>query len=204
MPDASDQDQRIAEQIIKARLPTIGDVPFVPKIRMNRKGQREIEKAEVRIMKSNSTGQKPKMGLVANGGAGAWEVSIDETLEGPQQWFGQIEGPACYLHFPVTNVQFIDEMRRFLQAHLNPDRCSHETPSSSSSTGELSISAHDGSTVTLLWDDEGNDRCFVLIKGKGELRARFSLSRSDVQDITDALGVVLEELCNDGVLARSQ
>ncbi|MBI1903747.1 MAG: hypothetical protein HYS13_21805 [Planctomycetia bacterium] len=43
-PDLS---PKIERQIEKAGLPRTGAVPFVPKIRNNRRGEREIEKAEV-------------------------------------------------------------------------------------------------------------------------------------------------------------
>jgi hypothetical protein len=43
-----------------------------------------------------STKQK-SYGLVANGSSGAWQVAVDETLRGTQQWFAQLEGPNCYL-----------------------------------------------------------------------------------------------------------
>ena len=40
-----------------------------------------------------------RLGLMAFGRSNNWELSIDESTEGEDRWFVQLEGPSAYLYF---------------------------------------------------------------------------------------------------------
>jgi len=147
------------------------------------------------------------VGLAALGRAGAWDVALDETVvalgetfEGPQRWFVQIEGPAFYIYFEIHHPRIIDESVTFLNRHLCPDNSSQGSASPPDRGDELELSHFGDSVVSLIWDSESNQRCFILIRGTGEFRARLCIERSDLQELTDALEQMRDELSEEGVL----
>src|SRR5579872_4966428 len=105
-------------------------------------------------MKSKKT-QTPDVeqnsfGLVASGIAGAWEVALDETVEGTQRWFAQIEGPTCYIYFQVRHPRVIEEMAKFLRRHLCQDKCLQGSTPSPDHSEEIELSHLGGSIVSLI------------------------------------------------------
>src|SRR5687768_16465842 len=94
------------------------------------------------------------LGLTAIGSDGDWEVAIDETTSGAQQWFAQIEGRSCYLYFPVRSPLLLGEMIQFLMT--KPTTNGSGTPAPRSR--ELSIGKNADQSVSLLRDDEFSDR----------------------------------------------
>src|SRR5437870_5016817 len=93
---------------------------------------------------------KDNLGLTAFGSDGSWDVAIDETTSGTQQWFAEIEGPSVYLHFEIQSPHVIDKILEFL------------TKQSAQNTGEIAIGKSKEEPVVLVRDDEFPDRCFLL------------------------------------------
>ncbi|MBI1903748.1 MAG: hypothetical protein HYS13_21810 [Planctomycetia bacterium] len=138
--------------------------------------------------------------LVANGVSGQWEIALDETVEGAQRWFAQIDGPLCYVYFQIQQPRVIEDMLLFLQRHLSAPT---DKERSTGQADQMELGPNGGNSVTLLWDGETNDRCFILIRGKGEFRARLCLAGTDLNDVVHALHQVRDELCEEGVLAKA-
>jgi hypothetical protein len=38
------------------------------------------------------------------GRCGSWAIDLDESVDGPQKWFTQIEGPSSYLYFEIGDL----------------------------------------------------------------------------------------------------
>src|SRR5436305_11578214 len=75
--------------------------------------------------------------LVANGLAGSWEISVDETTDGPQRWYLQIDGPMCYLNFRIADPIVVRASLDFLRGHLCPGQCQEKSVTRRSVSNEL-------------------------------------------------------------------
>ena len=123
-------------------------------------------------------------GLLANGSSGAWEVSIDETITGLEQWFAQIEGPSMSLYFEIPSLDVVPKAVRFLRPLTKGEGAPHKN---SMGDGELVLSKPDQTPVLLVRDDEFDDRCFVIVGESDRPAVRFSLTGTDLNDILEAL-----------------
>lgn len=133
---------------------------------------------------------EPACGLVANGSAGRWDVNIDETTEGEEQWFAQIEGPSVYLYFEVSSPAIVDELVRFFE---RPSASRGVIPS-------LHVGSFGDDGVDLVRDDEYPDRCFIVIGRAPGATVRVALTGNDLADLTEALRQVREDLREAGLL----
>lgn len=131
-------------------------------------------------------------GLVASGIAGNWEVSVDETLSGPHEWFLQIDGPSWYLDFRFARREVIEDVLEFLTAHFLTGNGStgHRA---SAIRDEIELGCSCGNRVSLIWDTETHGRCFVLIAGDDGFHVRLTLLRDDLVHIIDAFRQVASE-----------
>jgi hypothetical protein len=128
---------------------------------------------------SPETGSQ-KVGLLAIGTCGAWEVSIDETIGGRERWFAQIESPSIYLYFEVASLDILGKTVGFLMSRPGQ--------------GLLRISRSKGTPVSLVRDDEYPDRCFFVVGPTASPVVRLSLTGSDVRELVSALQQVVEEV----------
>lgn len=122
------------------------------------------------------------LGLLACGSAGAWDITIDEAIAGREQWFARIEGPSVYLQFEIAAPTQIARALRFL-----------DKPATSRST-PLHLGSSDGRDVTLFWDDEYTDRCFLVIGDLAQPIARLVLNGQELAKIKMALRQVRDDL----------
>src|SRR5437867_11557383 len=56
-----------------------------------------------------------KIGLLANGSAGPWDVAVDTATSGTERWFLQIEGPSIYFYFELASLNVVEKMAQFLE-----------------------------------------------------------------------------------------
>lgn len=131
-------------------------------------------------------------GLVASGISGDWEVSIDETLSGPRKLFLQIDGPSCYLELRVTRRGVIEGVLGYLDSHLGAGDGSTGN-CASAIEDEIELGCSCGNRVSLIWDTETNERCFILVAGEDGFHVRFTLLRDDLVQIVDAFRQVASE-----------
>lgn len=131
------------------------------------------------------------LGLLANGSSGPWEVSIDETLTGLERWFAQIEGPLISLCFEISSLEIVAKVVRFLK----PLATGKGQPSRrGGGSFELVLSKASQTPVSLVRDDEFDDRCFVLVGRADSPIIRCSLTGADSHHILKALDQVKKDL----------
>jgi hypothetical protein len=145
---------------------------------------------------------KPTIGLLANGAAGSWHVDVDETCDGPQRWFLQLDGP-WYVYVEIPKLDVVQKMLEFLKQHLAPRDAASALSSPATAPDEFEVGKRDRNSISLLWDVEHGDRCFLLVKGPKEFCTRLSLAGDDLRDVMTALQQVGDELDKDGVLAKA-
>jgi hypothetical protein len=62
------------------------------------------------------TAESPALALLANGSSGRWSVTLDESTEGTDEWFLQIEGPSLHLFCEVDDPHVLDNLATALNA----------------------------------------------------------------------------------------
>ena len=132
---------------------------------------------------------KAEVGLLAFGASGRWEVAIDETLSGPSRYFAQIEGPSVYLYFELATVKTIDEAIDFFSAHATNARSQPFDK-----LGKLSIAKKSDPQISLIKDDEYDDRYFLTIEAKSGLHVQFTIVGEDLSHIVNALEDAKDDL----------
>ncbi len=133
------------------------------------------------------------LGLLANGSCGGWEVSVDETISGPNRWFVEIEGPAVSCSFEVPSPNTVLKALEFLQGGKSHEGLGNGP---ANKEGSLEIGGHPNVPVTLIRDDEYTDRYFLVIRPDTAL-ARLSIAGQDLKDLTEALRQAVEDIEDD-------
>lgn len=132
-------------------------------------------------------------GLLAFGSSGAWELTIDESLDEDDKWLAEIEGPNTYLAFSLKDLGVVRDalaylLTRILKSQNGP--LSHSGPQLGLTLGRLGES-----TISLVWDNEPEfDRCFLIIGPAGDSVVRVSLVDNDIKMLTDAFQEVVDQL----------
>ena len=155
--------------------------------------KRESAMAGSRVIQAVSENPGESLGLLANGSAGPWEVSIDESVSGVERSFAQIEGPSVWLYFEIPSPDIIPKMIEFLL----PSRSKRaELPSCSpESSGELlDISGPEETPVSLVRDDEYKDRCFIVVGRSESPIVRLSIAGEDLGNLVEALRQVQDDI----------
>lgn len=128
---------------------------------------------------------KLRVGLMAHGQSNNWELSIDETIDGEDRWFAQLEGPSANLYFEISSPRVIVDLVSFLE-------CSE--PKLIDNPVEITIGDFGGNPVTLLRDDEFQDRCFLCIQSNRSSAVRIGVAGSDLNDLSNAARQLKMEL----------
>ncbi len=140
-------------------------------------------------MKAKNDQPTGNLGLTANGSSSNWYVAVDETLDGGE-WSLEIDGPQVYLVFQLRGPQVVAEAARFLQSAP----ATHRKDRRRGETGELLLGRFGSASVSLVWDDEGFRRCFLVVGPKARSTLRLSLEEDDIRSIREALNQVLEDM----------
>jgi hypothetical protein len=128
------------------------------------------------------------IGLLATGCSGTWSVDIDETTAGAARWFAQIEGPSVYVYFQIPSPEITGRATQFLTER--PENQSSQP----GSNGALVIGGDKRASVSLIRDDEFNDRYFLLIGPQDNPIVRITLAGEDLQHIVKAFRQASEDL----------
>ncbi len=132
------------------------------------------------------------VGLLANGSAGQWDVAIDEAISGRKRWFAQIEGAAISLYFEISSPSIVADLQHFLECTPAVKRAS---PNGSKGCEGLLVIGKDNKTpVTVLKDDEYQDRFFIVVGRKKNPIVRYAISGVDAAKLAEALRQVQEDL----------
>ena len=131
-------------------------------------------------------------GLLANGSSGPWEIAIDETTSGADRWCAQIEGPSVTFYFEIPSVDIVGKMVRFLEPRQVPTK--ESSMGSMERHGSLVIGKDQKTPITLVKDDEYEDRFFLVVGPMDNPIVRFVIAGMDVVKIADALRQVQQDL----------
>ena len=134
---------------------------------------------------------KDAIGLLAFGSSGPWEVAIDETLSGPARYFAQIEGPSVYLYFEIPAVELVEKALAYLEVRGGV-RTKPIT-----GDGALNLGNNSDAQVSLVRDDEFEDRYFLVVEAQAGTVIRFTITDEDLAHIAKALRNALEDLEGD-------
>lgn len=137
----------------------------------------------------NVNGDQNGFGLLAYGSSRSWEVSIDESLNHDEEWIGQIEGPNVYLTFQLNDIQVVSEVKNFLSQPPHKSSAhqhQHSRPS-------MILGKFGQNPVSLVWDEEDIERCFLVVSGNGQ-SVRITLLQEDINMLKDAFSQVLADL----------
>ena len=133
------------------------------------------------------------IGLVAAARIGSWSVEIDQTVSGDERWFAQIEGPVAYLYLELPTPAAIEEPSR-----LFAERLAHQDASGALQGLSVELGLFARRPVSILFDDEFADRCFLLISDESGSTVRVSIAAQDFADVANAIQQVHKELHRDG------
>ena len=134
-------------------------------------------------------------GLLANGSSDPWEIAVDQTTSGPDRFYAQIEGPAIAFYFEIPSMDIVGKMARFLE----PRAASAKASSVASLMGRdsLAIGTDKKTPITLVKDNEYEDRFFLVVGPMDSPTVRFVIAGMDVVKIADALRQIEQDLDDD-------
>ncbi len=135
----------------------------------------------------------PRFGLLANGSSPRWDVAVDESLEQEGEWLLEIDGSTVYLVFQIHELGVIPAAIDFLQRHLSRP-AGTEQPAWSEQEDVSILGTFGHGEVSLLWDDEGVGRCFILVQPEHGGAIRLCLQRDDIEMLLQALRQVAADL----------
>ena len=130
-------------------------------------------------------------GALAIGSHGAWQIDIDEALS-CEQWWMQIEGPSVCLYFEIPSTEIVGKMARFLAARTSKSKRSAN--GSAKKGGNLLLGVTEVARVSLVKDDEFDDRYFLVIGPTEALTIHWTIAGKDVAEIAVALRRAWEQL----------
>ena len=133
---------------------------------------------------TNGVRRDSDFGLLAIGSSGGWEISIDEHVSDADRWCAQLEGPSVSFSFEIPSLDVIPKMIQLFQ------------PSSRSfkQNGSLSIGKDPNVPVTLVKDDEYDDRVFLVVGQPAHPVVRYAIAGVDFESIAEALRQVSEDI----------
>jgi hypothetical protein len=136
--------------------------------------------------------KKGSFGLLACGSSGSWRIDIDEATSGAECWRLQLENTSVYFDFELPSLEIIPRMAKFLKSHT----MSAKNASNGSLKREkvLVLGKDKKTPVSLVKDDEYNNRYFLVIGSTDNVLVRFTIVGEDVKNISDALQQVQEDL----------
>ncbi|HYT94650.1 MAG TPA: hypothetical protein VEL76_38395 [Gemmataceae bacterium] len=144
-------------------------------------------------MKGSADQASDSVGLLAIGTSGSWEVSIDEALKGAERWYAQIEGPSVYLYFRLLDLNIVEKVLDSLEKRT-PSRNGPQAAPPKQTADELTLGVFGRAPVLLIWDDEFDDRCFLVVGARSRSTMRVTLAGDDIPMLMEAFRQVREDL----------
>jgi len=135
-------------------------------------------------------------GQLAYGSSGRWEIAIDEAVSGADRWWAQIDGPSVSIYFAIPSLGIVKRVSSLLALHA---MATNQSSNGSSKRSEsLTIGIDTNTVVTLLEDDEYQDRLFLVVGPTEGPIVRFVVSGTDLVQLSEALQQVEEDLDGQG------
>jgi len=132
-------------------------------------------------------------GLVANGTAGRWDISVDESLDREHEWSLEIDGPQTYLVFRLQDLKVVQQTLHFLESGLALHKSGAWAKGQDREDAQI-LGRFGSALVSLLWDNEDFPRCFIIIGAEARSTLRLSLDREDITMFVEALRQVAHGL----------
>ena len=129
--------------------------------------------------------KRERFGLLANGSCGSWEIAIDENTNGPDRWLAQLDGPSVTFCFELPSLDIVAKMTRLLEPG---------PAGSPQGSAPLVIGKDSRHPVSLIRDDEYDDRFFLVVGPAASPIVRFVLAGADVTNIAGALRQIQDDL----------
>lgn len=140
-------------------------------------------------MNGMSESNSERIGLLAYGSFGHWDVSVNESLD-TAAWFLELDGPSTYLFFQLQGLEVIRATLRFLRAVAEESKEWDKRADESL----LRLGRFGSAAVTLHKDNEDFPRCFIVIGSPNESTLRISLDGEDIHMLHDAFVQVVNDL----------
>lgn len=122
----------------------------------------------------------------------AWTVAVDE-LPGSQDWLCEIESPAVYLTFRVSDLSSLKRAVNLLNSALFI-RSSDRKPAFDPDRDEVLFGYFGEDVVRLLRDNEDFARCFLVIRQPTGSALRVSLGEGDIRALGGAINQAILDL----------
>jgi hypothetical protein len=138
------------------------------------------------------------VGLMAIASSGSWDLSVDqsvddsETINSPEKWFAQFEGPSFYLYFQIEGPHIVHEALNFLETRKS-EKGKRRKASCERCINEFQIGHFSNIPVTLIWDEEGAGRLDFFL-GDGGNCMRSTIAGGQLNKFTSALRRLSESL----------
>jgi hypothetical protein len=126
-----------------------------------------------RETKEKGAGAAGALALLANGTSGRWSVTLDESTEGAEEWFLQIEGPSLYLYCDVDDPRILDSLAAVFTATVKKP-------------GRLVVGRINGLLLQLQWDIEDEKTIFFTVGLVSRPFVRCSIHGQDIQALANA------------------
>lgn len=139
-----------------------------------------------RVPKSKPAG----IGLLANGSSGQWEIAFEEATTGPPRWWMQVEGPAISLYFEISTPKIVHAIIALLETNSRLDAIG----TNGRHRNSLKIGKDKKAPVSIVNDDEYDDRAFVTIGPTDKPIVRVSICGDDKKHFVEALRQAAEEI----------
>jgi hypothetical protein len=133
-----------------------------------------------------------RLGLLAIGSCGSWEIAIDETTSGPEQWFAQIDGPLVSVRLELSSLDVLDKALHLLDANKIGEKTSAN--GARHKRGVVILGKNLKTPVSLVRDDEFADRYFLVVGASENAIVRLTLSGADAAQVVGALRQIRGEL----------
>lgn len=128
-------------------------------------------------------------GLLASGTSRCWDVAIDESTCHDDEWIAEIEGPQVYLTFQLKEIAVVSKVIDYLGQHRSENGTTKRRISSPVTLGKFGHA-----TISLTWDNEETERCFLVIGARGRSTIRITLLHDDIQMLREAFQDLKSEL----------
>jgi hypothetical protein len=137
------------------------------------------------------------LGLLAQGSSRCWEFSISEHLGGAKGWSAELEGPNVYLVFQLQDLAVVAAALKLLRCRSAHSECNGPT-AFLAKDGALRLGRFGQSSMSIEWDDETPDRCFLIVGPRARSVLRLTFQRDDISMLIEALTQVVEDLRENG------
>jgi hypothetical protein len=144
---------------------------------------------------SHSKVSKKGYGLLAIGSSDGWELTIDESLDEDLKWEAELEGPNIYISYSFQDLKIVGVALEYLQSRILDGR--EVVHGRSRSRNGLTLGKFGASRISLMWDDEDFDRCFIIVGPSSNSSIRLSLIGGDIKKLIGAFQKVVGQLPAD-------